>query len=378
MRVVDRFGLFEQRVVAREERRRVRVLPTEEAIKRLFVPYRVGAGLGDRLSANRGDGLEFADLRPFRPGDDLRRVNHRASARAGGLWVSDRHPERNADVILLADLLFDRGPGNRGVVDRVVQGAASLASAHISRHDRVGLVVLGGTVRWVTPRMGAIHRYRVLDALLETQLLHGWAGPMAGLLVARIVSGHALGGRLDPAARRRDGDVDLRSSRARIRRDGGGVRPRAALPAGPQTRRSRSRGASGRWSAPHCGGGSRSAVWWWPAGRRVYRLAAVVLRGKRQTPFAEAGMTATDDHPDDSAASLRHFACHCARTPRRPLRASGGIVARLVWFGRRRVRGGRPATWGGRCRPPAAVGPTTPPCSPLPRRLIRWFGLEQV
>jgi uncharacterized protein (DUF58 family) len=192
VKVVDWFGLFEQRVVAREERRRVRVLPTEEAIKRLFVPYRVGAGLGDLLSANRGDGLEFADLRPFRPGDDLRRVAHRASARAGGLWVSDRHPERNADVILLADLLFDRGPGNRGVVDQVVQGAASLASAHISRHDRVGLVVLGGTVRWVTPRMGAIHRYRVLDALLETQLMHGWAGPMAGLLVARIVSGHAL------------------------------------------------------------------------------------------------------------------------------------------------------------------------------------------
>ena len=192
VRASDWLGLFEQRVVAREEHLRVRVLPTEERIRRLFVPDRVGVGLGDLVSAGRGDGLEFAELRPFRLGDDLRRVNHRASARAGGLWVGDRHPERNADVILLADLLFDRGPGNRAVVDRVVEGAASLASAHIGRHDRVGLVVLGGTVRWVAPRMGSIQRYRILDALLETQLLRGWAGPMAGLLVTRIVTGHAL------------------------------------------------------------------------------------------------------------------------------------------------------------------------------------------
>ncbi len=190
--VTDPFGLFEQRLGATPERGRVRVLPTEERIRRLFLPDRVGEGLGDLLSAKRGDGLEFAELRPFRPGDDRRRVNHRASARAGRTWVADRHPERNADVILLADLLFDRGPRNRDVVDRVIRGVASLSSSHLGRHDRVGLVVLGGTVRWVTPRMGTIQRYRVLDALLETQLLHGWAGPMAGLLVNRIVSGHAL------------------------------------------------------------------------------------------------------------------------------------------------------------------------------------------
>ena len=104
-------------------------------------------------------------------------------------------------MILFADLLFDRGPGNRDVVDRVVRGVASLASSHLGRHDRVGLVVLGGTVRWVTPRMGTIQRYRMLDALLETQLLHGWAGPMAGLLVNRIVSGHALVVVSDPVAR---------------------------------------------------------------------------------------------------------------------------------------------------------------------------------
>ena len=190
--VTDPFGLFEQRLDAAPGRGRVRVLPTEERIRRLFLPDRVGAGLGDLLSAKRGDGLEFAELRPFRPGDDRRRVNYRASARAGRTWVADRHPERNADVILFADLLFDRGPGNRDVVDRVIRGVASLASSHLGRHDRVGLVVLGGTVRWVTPRMGTIQRYRMLDALLETQLLHGWAGPMAGLLVNRIVSGHAL------------------------------------------------------------------------------------------------------------------------------------------------------------------------------------------
>ena len=156
----------------------VRVLPTEERIRRLFVPDRVGAGLGDLVSAGRGDGLEFAELRPFRIGDDLRRVNHRASA-CRGLWVGDRHPERNADVILLADLLFDRGPGNRAVVDRVVEGGVlGLRPYRPPRSSRSGGA--RRDVRWVAPRMGSIQRYGVLDALLETQLLQGWAGPMAG------------------------------------------------------------------------------------------------------------------------------------------------------------------------------------------------------
>ena len=96
-RASDWLGLYEQRVVAREEHLRVRVLPTEERIRQLFVPDRVGVGLGDLVSAGRGDGLEFAELRPFRLGDDLRRVNHRASARADyGSYRAGYHSPRYA------------------------------------------------------------------------------------------------------------------------------------------------------------------------------------------------------------------------------------------------------------------------------------------
>ena len=47
--------------------------------------------------------MEFADLRPFMFGDRVRRINWRASARRGELWVNEQHPERNVDVVLFVD-----------------------------------------------------------------------------------------------------------------------------------------------------------------------------------------------------------------------------------------------------------------------------------
>ena len=47
------------------------------------------------MARAKGDGIEFADIRPFVPGDRVRRINWRASARRPGLWVNESHPERN-------------------------------------------------------------------------------------------------------------------------------------------------------------------------------------------------------------------------------------------------------------------------------------------
>ena len=58
---------------------------------------------GDLVARARADGLEFADTRAFVPGDRMRAVNWRASARRGALIVNERHPDRNADVVLFLD-----------------------------------------------------------------------------------------------------------------------------------------------------------------------------------------------------------------------------------------------------------------------------------
>ena len=165
----------------------LRVYPDVETLRRLFEPVETQLGFGDLVSRRKGDGLEFADLRPFVPGDDFRRVNWRVTASGRGIWTNDRHPERNSDVVLLVDTLAPSRRGVPGVLDLAVKAAAAVAAAHLARHDRVGLISFGEPIRWIEVGMGDVQRYRILDTLMEShvrrQLL--WRG-------VRIVPPHAL------------------------------------------------------------------------------------------------------------------------------------------------------------------------------------------
>lgn len=165
----------------------LRVYPNVEKLRRLFEPVETRLGFGDLVSKQKGDGLEFADLRPFVPGDDFRRINWRVTASGRGVWTNDRHPERNSDVVLLVDTLAHARRGVPGVLDLAVKAAAAIAEAHLARHDRVGLISFGEPIRWIEVGMGDVQRYRILDTLMESyvrrQLL--WRG-------VRVVPPHAL------------------------------------------------------------------------------------------------------------------------------------------------------------------------------------------
>ena len=102
--------------------------------------------------------MEFADLRLFAPGDRVRSINWRASARRDELVVNERHPERNADVILFLDTFADARAGGRSTLDLAVRATATLAARYLERRDRVGLVSFGGVLRWLTPGMGSTQR----------------------------------------------------------------------------------------------------------------------------------------------------------------------------------------------------------------------------
>ena len=80
----------------------VHVLPGIARLRALLAPARTQAALGTRRSPARGDGLELAELRPYVPGDQLRRMHWRATARTGSPYVADRHPERSPDVVLFS------------------------------------------------------------------------------------------------------------------------------------------------------------------------------------------------------------------------------------------------------------------------------------
>src|SRR5581483_2226266 len=123
---------------------------------------------GNQVARARGEGIEFADLRAFQPGDRVRRVNWRASALRGELWVNEQHPERNTDVVLFLDTFAEaRGEGG-STHDRAVRAAATLAHAYLEPRDRVGLVGFGGVLSWLLPASGMRQLYTIFDTLLES------------------------------------------------------------------------------------------------------------------------------------------------------------------------------------------------------------------
>jgi uncharacterized protein (DUF58 family) len=191
LRARDRFGLFhwEERV---DRTQRLRTYPRPEQLRRLVTPARTQAAVGGVLAPVRAEGLEFADLRQYVPGDRLRSVNWRASARLGELVVNERHPERNADVVVFLDSFTDVGPDGRGILGQAVRAAATLAELHLRRRDRVGLVAFGGTLRWLEPGGGLVQHYRLVDALLETRVRFSYAWKDVNVIPARTLPPRAL------------------------------------------------------------------------------------------------------------------------------------------------------------------------------------------
>ena len=177
LRAHDRFRLFTwERHLDRHAP--LKVFPDPEALRALVAPSETQLPTGSHVARQRGDGIEFADLRPFLPGDRPRSINWRATARRGDLMVNQRHPERATDVVLFLDSFLDvRGPTG-STLDRAVGAAASLAAAYMRQRDRVGLVSFGGFVQWLEPGSGQAALYRLLDTLMETQVFAtaAWKG----------------------------------------------------------------------------------------------------------------------------------------------------------------------------------------------------------
>ena len=179
----------------------------------------------------RADGLEFADTRQFVPGDRLRSVNWRASARRGELIVNERHPDRNADVVLFLDSFAEARSDDEadGTLERAVRAAATLAGRYLERRDRVGLVTFGGILRWLEPGGGLVQRYRLIDALLETGVEFSYAWKDVNIIPGADAAAEGARDRGDAAPRRALDRGAARPSRPRPRpRRSSRSRPRSS------------------------------------------------------------------------------------------------------------------------------------------------------
>jgi uncharacterized protein (DUF58 family) len=147
-------------------RETVRVLPAAPRGRRLLPATEPRSTAGSHLTRLRGDGTEFADLRTYQPGDALRSVNWKASARRGELMANQRHPERATDVVLVIDTSDDGSGYPPPGLLQAVRVAWVLADLHLTRQDRVGAVLFGRGLRWTSPRGGQRGRDQLFEELL--------------------------------------------------------------------------------------------------------------------------------------------------------------------------------------------------------------------
>jgi uncharacterized protein (DUF58 family) len=171
----DRFRLLRHESIW-DARLQLRVYPRPETLRALLRPLETQVFAGNQVARQKGEGIEFADIRPFVAGDRIRRINWRASARRGELWVNEQHPERNADVVLLLDSFAEARGAAGGTLESAVRAAYALAERYLREKDRVGLVSIGGFLSWLVPGTGLVQLYRIVDSLLESEiaLSHAW------------------------------------------------------------------------------------------------------------------------------------------------------------------------------------------------------------
>ncbi|MCV7029575.1 DUF58 domain-containing protein [Mycobacterium sherrisii] len=123
--------------------------------------------LGAHLTAHVGPGVEYADIRPYVPGDQLRAVNWPVSARRRQLHVTERLTDRAADVVVLIDSYRQPAGPATAATQRAVRGAAQVVQTALRYSDRAGIVALGGNrPRWLGADIGQRQFYRVLDTVL--------------------------------------------------------------------------------------------------------------------------------------------------------------------------------------------------------------------
>jgi uncharacterized protein (DUF58 family) len=171
---------------------RLKAYPRPIALRRLLEPMQTQALAGSQVARVKGDGVEYADIREFVPGDRVRSINWRASARRRALVVNERHPERNTDVVLFVDSFTDVRGAGRSLLEEAIRAAASLATKYLERRDRVGLVGFGGVLRWLQPGMGASQRYRLVETMLETGVAPTYTWRDVNIIPARTLPTAAL------------------------------------------------------------------------------------------------------------------------------------------------------------------------------------------
>lgn len=124
---------------------------------------------GDYTSTFRGRGVEFAEVREYLPGDDVRTIDWNVTARLGAPFVKRYHEERQLTLLLLVDVSASSGFGSVQRTRRqlAAEVAAVLALAATRHRDRVGAAFYSDRVEWfLPPKSGRAQALQLVSQVL--------------------------------------------------------------------------------------------------------------------------------------------------------------------------------------------------------------------
>ncbi|MDG2283691.1 MAG: DUF58 domain-containing protein [Longimicrobiales bacterium] len=124
---------------------------------------------GEYHSVFKGRGMNFAEVREYQYGDDIRSIDWNVTARNGSPFVKIFEEERELTVMLVVDVSAsgDFGSRERLKGEVAVEICALLAFSAIKNNDKVGLIIFSDRIeKFVPPRKGRRHVLRVLRELL--------------------------------------------------------------------------------------------------------------------------------------------------------------------------------------------------------------------
>lgn len=125
---------------------------------------------GEYHSVFKGRGMEFAEVREYQIGDDVRSIDWNVSARFGHPFIKVFEEERELTVMLLVDL---SGSLSFGSIDKTKQQIAAelsaiLAFSALKNNDKVGLILFTDRIeKFISPKKGKSHALRIVREVLS-------------------------------------------------------------------------------------------------------------------------------------------------------------------------------------------------------------------
>jgi uncharacterized protein (DUF58 family) len=153
--------------------------------------------IGAHRSRRPGHGGELDGVRRYGPGDRLRRIDWRVTLRTRELHVAQTLSDRDAEVVVLLDVLNEAGQsggvhGAASVLDTTVRAAAAIAEHYLRQGDRVGLLEYSGHPRHLRAASGRRQLQTVLEWLLDARASEGAGNPLVFAIDPHLIPGPAL------------------------------------------------------------------------------------------------------------------------------------------------------------------------------------------